>query len=703
MIQAVEHRILDIELNRGDSPTAVSKLAVCLRHIYGGENLMRLLAAFGKNSFTVGRVDASDGKNKKDVFSKLLFYSMPSPDDTPDSLRRWQQQYHIKDVRLVEVALYAPKWATIIEQTIGWDGLTCADYYFRAHTCTECAEQEKAIIARYSPLAVDDLQNGAFDVEWFREAYHKLGKERFNTVYAAAKYVSNGQSHTRARRYADAALGKVNASDLQQEIIGKRNKDLLMSYTIIPLRNEDDLMERYLYIRQFQKESRSFGAQRQASERLASETALLNLSVNAGYESADLMMWTLETRLVEQMRHYFDYHEIDGINLRLYINEKGMPEWDIKKNGKTLKSIPAALKKNSLIIEMKEAQRKLKEQVARARMLFEKAMNEGLLFNRSDVEGLMKNPILLPILQTLVWTTASGHATGFYANGGLQAADHTITPLATHDKLRIAHPTDLYQSGSWHLYQKQLFNHSIVQPFKQVFRELYLPTVDEQPMYETRRYAGQQIQPRRTKALLTKHGWVADYENGMQRIYYKENIVATLYSEADWFSPSEVECPAIEYVSFTERRSDKPIPIEKMPARIFSEIMRDVDLVVSVAHVGGVDPESSHSTMEMRRCVLECVLPLFKLHNVHFKGNFVEVEGRLGIYHIHLGSTIVHQTTGNAIYIQPVYSGQRGRIFLPFLDEDPQTATLVSKVLLLAEDHKIKDPFILQQIVTNKN
>ena len=40
----------------------------------------------------------------------------------------------------------------------------------------------------------------------------------------------------------------------------------------------------------------------------------------------------------------------------------------------------------------------------------------------------------------------------------------------------------------------------------------------------------------------------------------------------------------------------------------------------------------------------------------------------------------------------------RGRIFLPFADDDPKTAVIMSKILLLAEDQKIKDPSILSQI-----
>ena len=45
----------------------------------------------------------------------------------------------------------------------------------------------------------------------------------------------------------------------------------------------------------------------------------------------------------------------------------------------------------------------------------------------------------------------------------------------------------------------------------------------------------------------------------------------------------------------------------------------------------------------------------------------------------------------------PVHSQARGRIFLPFADDDPKTAEIMSKILLLAEDHN-KDPAILRQL-----
>ena len=151
-------------------------------------------------------------------------------------------------------------------------------------------------------------------------------------------------------------------------------------------------------------------------------------------------------------------------------------------------------------------------------------------------------------------------------------------------------------------------------------------------------------------------------------------------------------------MDFFDRKTGKQLRISEIPDIIFSEVMRDVDLAVSVAHAGGVDPETSHSTIEMRRAVCEFTLPLFRLDNVTFEKSHAFIKGSRADYSIHLGSGAVHLQGGPMINILPVHSQHRGKLFLPFLDEDPKTAQIISEILLFAEDSKIKDPFILTQI-----
>ena len=170
-----------------------------------------------------------------------------------------------------------------------------------------------------------------------------------------------------------------------------------------------------------------------------------------------------------------------------------------------------------------------------------------------------------------------------------------------------------------------------------------------------------------------------------------------MYAMTDWFSPADVEAPTLEQISFFDRKDRKIIYLSDIDPIIFSEVMRDVDLVVSVAHVGGVDPVASHSTIEMRAVLAKESANLFKLKNVKVKDRHIVVKGKLGDYSIHLGSGII-QKGGLQLSIIPVHSQHRGRMFLPFIDDDPKSAEIISKMKLFAEDDKIKDPTILAQI-----
>lgn len=57
-----------------------------------------------------------------------------------------------------------------------------------------------------------------------------------------------------------------------------------------------------------------------------------------------------------------------------------------------------------------------------------------------------------------------------------------------------------------------------------------------------------------------------------------------------------------------------------------------------------------------------------------------------------------HDAKLSAILLLAVHGQHRGRIFLPFAEEDPKTAEVMAKILLLARDAEIKDPTILEQL-----
>lgn len=689
--------IITAELSRGDSPAAYSEGISSISRIYGADYFAQILSAMGND--TIDRTASHAWHidfTRKTALSYLLSVCIPSDTDSVDTLRAALVDKKIKKRRLVEAALFSPEWIPIIGQYLEIPAFESACYYFMAHMKEDFDNKRKAMIARFTPLSDEELNLGAFDVDWFRSAYEAVGEKEFELIYDAAKYVADGAKHSRARKYADAALGKFRVDETEKTVSDKRNKDLLMAYALIPLDGEDDLCRRYLYIQKFRKESKRFGAQRAASEAKVSEMALKNLATNAGY--ADTMRLTLrmEAKVVEDSRAFFEEQTVDGVTFKIVFNDNGKTALMIHKDGKPLKSVPAKLKKNETVTAMTELVKTLTEQYRRTRTMLEQAMEDSAHFTFGELLSLSSHPVVYPMLRNLV--LVSSETVGFLAPDGLVDELGTVQPLSADTAIRIAHPFDLYQRGCWRNYQKYLFDHEIAQPFRQVFRELYIKTADEIDTNHSLRYAGNQIQPKKTAATLKSRRWIADVESGLQKVYYKENIVAQICALADWFSPADIEAPTLEWVCFTDRKTYKPIKIADIPDIVFSEVMRDVDLAVSVAHAGGVDPETSHSTIEMREAILTFVLPMFRLTNVRIEGHHAIINGKLAEYSIHLGSGVVHQLGGAMIPVLPVHSQHRGKVFLPFVDDDPKTAEIISKVLLFAEDNKIKDPMILSAI-----
>lgn len=690
--------ISEIEANRGELDTEVTYLAANIEKCYGVNIFASIVLNSEKDTYVRGYNFIGGDCTKKQILSHLLKCCYPKEGENAQTLKEYLKDKKLSNKQLIEAAMYSPQWVDIVSEYLGYEGLKSVCWYFHAHVNDYFSDEKSAIVARYTPISTDDLKDGAFDQEWFIDGYNTIGEKKFKMVYDSAKYIAGGSLHKRSQLFADATLGKLKLNEIKNRVMDKRNKDYLLTYGLIPVKNEKDVLERYEYIQEFIKESKQFGAQRQASEGRSGNIALLNLARNAGFTDVNRLTWNMETAKIETMLSYLELKAIEDIEVKLVIDELGQAEVVCIKNGKELKNIPAKLKKNEYIVEINRLKKSLKDQYIRAKKSFENAMENGENFKGEELINLCKNPVLAPIIKNLLFK--AGDFIGYLDNSVLVNYKKDTYKFKEKDDVIIAHPIHLYEAKVWQDYQKDIFSKKIVQPFKQVFRELYLPNSDElKEQTRSRRYAGHQVQPKKTLALLKTRGWIANNEEGLQKVYYKNNIIATIYAQADWFSPADMESPVIEFVRFEDRKTYKPLSLDKISNLIFSEVMRDLDLVVSVAHVGGVDPEASLSTVEIRTVIIEEILKLMKITNVKLKGSHAHIEGVHGEYTVHLGSGVVHKMGSGAINIVTVNSGHRGKIFLPFIDSDPRSAEIISKITLLAEDTKIKDPSILEQII----
>jgi hypothetical protein len=667
---------------------------------------VRLITALGRGTLVRGWSWNRD--QKTGVLSHLIRVSVPAENDTPALFA--ELAAGIAANRLMEIAVYAPQWARYVEHAVAMPGLEEGVHWIHAHTKDtrwtvdqDIRDLWTAEVAERTPLTTADLLDGAVDVAWFGRVVAKLGAEHWNTLLKVAKFASGGGGHKRAELFAIALAGDTTTAQLAERIRAKRHQDTVRALGLIPLpasdgERTDEVLARYQVLQEFRRGSRKFGSQRQASEGRAVDIGMQNLARTAGYADPQRLEWAMEIHEVADLAEGPIGIELEDYRFELAVDHLGEARVTTHRGDKVLKSVPAKHRKNPEVMELRHRATQLRRQVSRMRQSLEASSIRGDRFTPDELQQLHRHPVLRPMLANLVFT--DGEQMGFPVAEGRELVTPDGTTAATPAGIRVAHPSDFLAAGDWDAWQRHCFEDQRTQPFKQLFRELYVPTAAEtEDGVKSRRFAGHQVNPKQAMALFGSRGWVVHPEDGPVKTFHDQNLSVRVAMDGGWFTPAEVDGMTLQAVLFTERGSWKPVPIGAVPPRLFSESMRDVDLVVSVAHMGGVDPEASASTVEMRRALVRETAMLLGHDNVRFANHHSIVEGKLGTYSVHLGSGIVHRQPGGAVCIIPVGSQHRGRLFLPFADDDPKTAEVVSKVVLLARDSEIKDPTILEQLV----
>ncbi|HVK05434.1 MAG TPA: DUF5724 domain-containing protein, partial [Armatimonadaceae bacterium] len=721
IVDACRRRVLDVEAGRGDNPTVVTQVARSLPYTGGMAVLLRFLKLLGKDGLSRVGTSYRAGDDRASVFSSVIRSTHPAPDETPEVFAAQAAAEQVSEKLLAEAAVFAPQWARHVEAALGWPAFAEGVWWLHAHTKDQhyyVNDDLKSLwaaeIGDKTPLTADDLMEGGVDVAWFHRVYGALGEARWLQIDAAAKFASSSVGHKRAQLYADAMLGRVAKEDVVRRVREKRHQDSVRALGLLPLpadaeAREDETLDRYAALQEFLRTSKQFGAMRQENEKKAARLAMENLARTVGYPDPVRLEWAMEKRAVADLAAGPVSATADDVTVQLSINPLGDPELLAVKKGKALASIPPKAKKDPAVAGLVARRKEIERQASRMRQSLEEAMIRGDVFSGAEVAGLMEHPVLRPLLRSLVFVEASEGGEpvlGYPADDDARALEDEAGnsyPLRPDMALRVAHPCDLLQTGRWDRWQRDCFLRERVQPFKQVFRELYVLTAQERADGTfTRRYSGHQVNPKQAMALLGTRGWISSYDEAARKTFHAAGISAYLDSVGTTFSPLDVEGFTIEDVCFARRGEYKRMPLADVPPRLFSEAMRDLDLVVSVAHVGGVDPEASASTVEMRAALVREAATLLKLDNVRVEKSHVLIAGHLADYSVHLGSAVVHRQPGGFVCIVPSFAPQRGRLFLPFADNDPRTAEVVSKVLLLAKDQEIKDPTILEQLLATR-
>ena len=732
--QAVDEivaRVIELELARGETPTAATKAANSIKQLFGRETLFKLIAALGKHGF--GKTARwGESENKPAVLTGLIQKCLPLPADTPEAFAAATKeavaagQFEIE--RIVELGLVNPRWVEHVAAAIKWSGYEEAVYWFMAHTENrwegefdsddhdddddddESKEKSKpdtqwqTILKARTNLSAEQRGDGLIDVAWFHKAYAEVGSAtRWDTIEAAAKFLGYGQGHKKAARLADVLLGKTKKKDLVHGIRTKFLKEAVRHLGLLPLpedpaKRDAELADRYKVLKEYERYARGLSSLSKEPAMQAARLGMENLAVTAGFPDPVRLEWAVTAREVADLAKGPVTVTVKNIAVSLSLNADGEMLLASTKNGNPLKSLPADAKKIAKIAELLERKKNLTRIAASTKRSLEQAMCSGDLFRAAELKSLMEHALVRPLLERLVLKTPSGM--GYPVKGGtaLKNWDGKTIPVKAADEWSIAHPLDLLDAGNWHEWQGECFRTERRQPFKQVFREIYVLTpAEKEDGDKSRRYSGHQVNEQQSKALFATRGWST--RDDISKLYRAANLVVSVDFDHGYSTPADAAAPAIREAVFHRRGDWKTMSLADVPKKIFSEVMRDLDLVVSVAHVGGVDPEATQSTVAMRADLVRETCRLLKLANVQLDSKHALIEGEYGHYSVHLGSGVVHKQPGGSLCVVPVNAQHRGRLFLPFADDDPRTAEMVSKVLLLARDKEIQDPSILSQIV----
>ncbi|VTU00293.1 heat repeat-containing protein : Uncharacterized protein OS=Pseudanabaena biceps PCC 7429 GN=Pse7429DRAFT_3714 PE=4 SV=1: DUF4132 [Gemmataceae bacterium] len=727
-VNEVVARVIEVELNRGETPSAATRAANDIKQIFGRATLFELIAALGKHGFgKTARWGASE--NKPAVLTGLIQKCLPLPADTPAAFAAAAKEAVaaglFESERVVELGLVNPRWVEHAAAAVGWPGYAEAVYWFMAHTenrwegefssdeddtdDTPAGEKAKpdtqwqTILKARTNLTAEQRADGLIDVAWFHKAYAEVGSAaRWDAIEAAAKFLGYGQAHKKAARLADVLLGKTKKKDLVQAVRTKYLKEAVRHLGLLPLpedpaKRDAELADRYKVLKEYERYARGLSSLSKEPAIQAARLGMENLAVTAGFADPVRLEWAVTAREVADLVKGPVTVSAKDAAATLTLTADGDADLSFTKGGKPAKALPADAKKSPKVAELLDRKKNLSRIAASTKRSLEQAMCAGDRFRAAELKALMEHPLVRPLLERLVLKTPAGM--GYPAKGGasLKGWDGTSVAVGAADEWTVAHPLDLLDAGDWHEWQGECFRAERSQPFKQVFREVYVPTAAEaEDGDKSRRYSGHQVNEQQSDALFAARGWST--RDGISKLFRGANLVASVEFDHGYSTPGDAAAPAVREAVFHRRGDWETLPLAEVPKKIFSEVMRDLDLVVSVAHVGGVDPEATQSTVAMRADLVRETCRLLKLGNVKLDSKHALIEGGYGRYSVHLGSGVVHKQPGGALCVVPVNAQHRGRLFLPFADDDPRTAEMVSKVLLLARDTEIQDPSILSQI-----
>jgi hypothetical protein len=396
----------------------------------------------------------------------------------------------------------------------------------------------------------------------------------------------------------------------------------------------------------------------------------------------------------------------------------------------------------AVLLEVADTLGEIKATVSATRARLEALFADRREWHVDDfADSYVRHPLVGWLASRLVWTftPADGQAIrGFPGPGG----DTVRTPQGTRPVpsgglVQLTHPVTITRAELGELRRLSADLH-ISQPIRQLWRETYQLTAAERGtgLY-TDRYAGHVLRFAQCYGLARRRGWAGGFLSGAwdggdsamaRRDYTAAGLRASwAIAQLDDLSHEvAVDLCITERVSFSplDDTVRTPVPLADVPAEIFSEAMRDLDLVVSVSTVandpvwlenyrgqpgldryweriaaGGLDQLRNH-----RR---EILTPIYGDPGAGARFELTDqeliVKGSLATYRIDLATANVQtEPAGKWLSFDTKPTAENTSMQevpgVPALDDDEILHRILIRAAILADDEQLASRKLLKQI-----
>lgn len=352
---------------------------------------------------------------------------------------------------------------------------------------------------------------------------------------------------------------------------------------------------------------------------------------------------------------------------------------------------------------------------------------------------------LLGILgRKLIWVFNNEQGwehSGLYCDGQVCGPRGEVIDLAPATKVRLWHPLSS-EASEVRQWRERIFTSGVRQPFRQAFREFYEVTDDErQTKMYSNRFAGILMRQHQFSSLCRARGWkyrLMGAEFDGFNVPTKPLAPWKMHAEFYVDIPSDRK-PALFDSALGEKsgfginlflgsdqvrfyRDRREVAIEEVPAIVYSEIMRDVDLFTSVGAVGQdeswsdqgdrgtglvaspMDINELSAIFALRIEMLSRVLPLTPIaERCKIEKNSLIVNGQLGTYRIEIyWGGVLRLTDSGARRLnipQKLLDDVHVDLSAFPIDLDHRTEMILRKAYILSDDWKIDSPDLIRQLM----